>query len=58
MTRDDSVAVFATNSSWPATALANAFTFDLGDLYVSEPNPVLLEQCAEARAVTTKSVGP
>ncbi len=43
LTLEDSVAVFATHSSWPATPEANAFTFDLGDLYASESKPVLLE---------------
>ena len=40
---EDSVLVLATHSSWPASLSANAFTFDLGDLYASEPKPVLLE---------------
>jgi Ca-activated chloride channel homolog len=43
LTLEDSVAIFATHSSWPVTATANTFTFDLGDLYASEPKPVLLE---------------
>jgi Ca-activated chloride channel family protein len=43
LTLEDSVAMFATHSSWPVTATANTFTFDLGDLYASEPKPVLLE---------------
>lgn len=43
LTLEDSVAVFATHSSWPATSHANAVTFDLGDLYASEPKPVLIE---------------
>jgi Ca-activated chloride channel family protein len=43
LTLEDSVAMFATHSSWPATSVANTFTFDLGDLYASEPKPVLLE---------------
>ena len=43
LTLEDSVAILATHSSWPATATANTFTFDLGDLYASEPKPVLLE---------------
>ncbi len=43
LTLEDSVTVLATHSSWPATLLANVFTFDLGDLYASEPKPVLLE---------------
>ncbi len=43
LTLEDSVTVLATHSSWPATVLANVFTFDLGDLYASEPKPVLLE---------------
>lgn len=43
LTLEDSVTVLATHSSWPATSLANVFTFDLGDLYASEPKPVLLE---------------
>ncbi len=43
LTLQDSVAMFATHSSWPATSVANTFTFDLGDLYASEPKPVLVE---------------
>jgi Ca-activated chloride channel homolog len=43
LTLEDAVTVFATHSSWPATAVANTFTFDLGDLYASEPKPVLVE---------------
>ncbi len=43
LTLEDSVAMFATHSSWPATSVANTFTFDLGDLYASEPKPVLVE---------------
>ena len=43
LTLEDSVALFATHSSWPATSVANTFTFDLGDLYASEPKPVLVE---------------
>jgi Ca-activated chloride channel homolog len=43
LTMEDAVAVFAMHSSWPATSVANTFTFDLGDLYASEPKPVLLE---------------
>ncbi|WP_310570920.1 VWA domain-containing protein [Gemmatimonas sp.] len=43
LTLEDPVAMFATHSSWPATAVANTITFDLGDLYASEPKPVLVE---------------
>ncbi len=43
LTLEDAVTVFATHSGWPATSVANTFTFDLGDLYASEPKPVLLE---------------
>jgi len=43
LTLEDSVALFATHSSWPATSVGNTFTFDLGDLYASEPKPVLVE---------------
>lgn len=43
LTLEDAVTVFATHSSWPSTTSANTFTFDLGDLYASEPKPVLLE---------------
>ena len=43
LTLEDSVAMFATHSSWPATSVGNTFTFDLGDLYASEPKPVLVE---------------
>lgn len=43
LTLGDSVAVFATHSSWPATTVRNVVTFDLGDLYASEPKPVLVE---------------
>lgn len=43
LTLEDSVAMSATHSSWPATAVDHAFTFDLGDLYASEPKPVLVE---------------
>ncbi len=43
LTLEDAVTVFATHSSWPAMATANTFTFDLGDLYASEPKPVLVE---------------
>lgn len=43
LTLEDSVAMFAMHSSWPATAVDHTFTFDLGDLYASEPKPVLVE---------------
>jgi Ca-activated chloride channel family protein len=43
LTLDEAVTVFATHSSWPTTSAANTCTFDLGDLYASEPKPVLLE---------------
>lgn len=43
LTLEDAVTVFAVHSSWPGSSVANAFTFDLGDLYASEAKPVLLE---------------
>lgn len=43
LTLEDSVAIFATHSSWPSTVAGNTVTFDLGDLYASEPKPVLIE---------------
>lgn len=43
LTLADSVAMFATHSSWPATSVDSTFIFDLGDLYASEPKPVLVE---------------
>jgi Ca-activated chloride channel family protein len=43
LTLENAVTVFAMHSSWPSTSVGNTFTFDLGDLYASEPKPVLLE---------------
>lgn len=40
---EDAVAVLAMHSSWPVNSGSNTFTFDLGDLYASEPKPVLVE---------------
>ena len=43
LTMEEAVTVFATHSSWPGTTQNHTITFDLGDLYASEPKPVLFE---------------
>ena len=43
LTLEEAVTVFATHSSWPGTTQNHTITFDLGDLYASEPKPVLFE---------------
>lgn len=49
----DAVEVLVVHSDWPTRQTARAtWTFDLGDLYASEPKPVLLELFVPASALS------
>ncbi|MBY0488827.1 MAG: VWA domain-containing protein [Gemmatimonadaceae bacterium] len=43
LTLEPSVQMLLVHSDWPVTPTANVFRFDLGDLYASEPKPLLFE---------------
>lgn len=46
LTLHPEVEMLTVHSDWPVTRQTGVFTFDLGDLYASEPKPLLLELIA------------
>ncbi len=52
LTLHPEVQMLTVHSDWPTTQQNGSFTFDLGDLYASEPKPLLFELLAPANAST------
>ena len=55
LTLHPDVEMLTVHSDWPTTHHDGAFTFDLGDLYASEPKPLLLELLAPSNATASTS---
>lgn len=52
LTLHHDVHMHTVHSDWPATENAGTFTFDMGDLYASEPKPLLFELNVPAHATS------
>ena len=56
LTPHPDVHMLVVHSDWPSTEIGGAIRFDLGDLYASEPKPLLFEMLVPAHATSAHIV--